>query len=119
MRDAHQLAAEPDEIDLIEREAEHEAIASGLRAERQRELDHVELTREVLDRPVIRGDAADPQRRHACLRAELRDDLLRGAHATGRIHRAASLRSRPTRGTSCAWSADTDLTAGSRPILSA
>jgi len=62
MGHADQLGPESGEVGLLEREAEHKAVARGLRFERKAQRDDVELPRHVLDRAVIRAHPRDTQR---------------------------------------------------------
>src|SRR2546428_10435142 len=64
MRDPYELAAEPLELDLAEREAQHEPVSSVLRAQRELQLAHVEPAREVLDRAVVGRESTDAQGVH-------------------------------------------------------
>src|SRR5437870_3750197 len=94
MRDPHELPPEPLELDLAEREAQDEPVASVLRVQRELEVDHVELTGEMFDRAVVGRDAADAQGGHPGFRPQFRYDFEGRAHRARCLHRGSSLETR-------------------------
>ena len=91
---ANELGGEPIERDALKCEAQDEAEPSVLRSERYPEIQHVELTGEVLERAVVGCDLTDTERGRARFHAQFGDDLDGGAHSARRFHRSLKSRER-------------------------
>lgn len=81
MRDAHELAHQLRRIDVLERKAENEAVASVAGVERELQRRDIKLTAKVLERSVVLRNDSDTDRRDARFRAQFGDDLFDHAEA--------------------------------------
>lgn len=79
----HKLPAEADEVALLEREAQNQAVAAIRLPDRKAKRENVELSGQMFDRTVVGLDRPDPQRRLPRPDAEPRHDLLRSAKPGG------------------------------------
>ena len=84
MRDAHELARQPRRVDLLERKAQHEAVASVFRAERQPQRRDIELPAEMFERPVVLRNGSDTKGGETRFRAKFGHDLFDRAEAARR-----------------------------------